>query len=393
MLHLTSIAFYAILVFMQKPIPHEENNPQPKPPSDILGTISYAQQNEILRTFDPHGVVFEYLDKLPPREKLILGARYGLEDGTSLTLEEIGKKVGLTRERIRQIEKDALSKLRELTPPDSFRKVSDLVFQFIEDRGNIAEQQQILAALCPQEAEHVARQCFLFILHVGTVFSLLETNAKYHTSWFLAGLDLETLDALSEGAEKILESSGKPIALAELTRNLRSSFSGNDLEQLSDDAIESYLLVSKKIGRNPFGEFGLAMWSQIRPRDVGDKAFLVLSHIGKPEHYAKITDLINKQGFDKRTALKESVHNELIKDPRFVLVGRGIYGLADWGYRPGVVADIITDLIAKADRPLSKEEIISGVLKQRVVKRNTIVVGLSNKNKFLKTPENRYTNA
>jgi RNA polymerase primary sigma factor len=54
----------------------------------------------------------EVLDTLPPREARILRLRFGLENGHNYTLEEVGEKFGLTRERIRQIESKALRRLR-----------------------------------------------------------------------------------------------------------------------------------------------------------------------------------------------------------------------------------------------------------------------------------------
>jgi RNA polymerase primary sigma factor len=54
----------------------------------------------------------EVLDTLPPREARILRLRFGLENGHNYTLEEVGDKFGLTRERIRQIESKALRRLR-----------------------------------------------------------------------------------------------------------------------------------------------------------------------------------------------------------------------------------------------------------------------------------------
>ncbi|MEN6434756.1 MAG: sigma-70 family RNA polymerase sigma factor, partial [Anaerolineaceae bacterium] len=54
----------------------------------------------------------EVLETLPPREARILRLRYGLENGRNYTLEEVGAKFGLTRERIRQIEGKALRRLR-----------------------------------------------------------------------------------------------------------------------------------------------------------------------------------------------------------------------------------------------------------------------------------------
>ncbi len=60
-------------------------------------------------------VLQEILQDLPPREVRILQLRYGLVDGETYTLEEVGKKLGVTRERVRQIEAQALSRLRHLT--------------------------------------------------------------------------------------------------------------------------------------------------------------------------------------------------------------------------------------------------------------------------------------
>jgi RNA polymerase primary sigma factor len=64
----------------------------------------------------------DVLNRLPPREVRILQLRYGLLDGKSYTLEEVGHKMGVTRERVRQIEAQALSRLRH---PDHKRVLVD----------------------------------------------------------------------------------------------------------------------------------------------------------------------------------------------------------------------------------------------------------------------------
>ena len=56
--------------------------------------------------------ITEVLQTLAPREAEVLRLRFGLEDGRSRTLEEVGQSFGVTRERIRQIEAKALRKLR-----------------------------------------------------------------------------------------------------------------------------------------------------------------------------------------------------------------------------------------------------------------------------------------
>ena len=90
-----------------------------------------------------------------------------------------------------------------------------------------------------------------------------------------------------------------------------------------------------------------------------------------------------------RRAHAAPCHNELIKDPRFVLVGRGLYALSEWGYSNGVVRDVIKEILKKGG-PLSKEEIIDRVLKERYVKENTITVNLQNSKYFKKSKEGKY---
>ncbi len=66
----------------------------------------------------------EVMDTLQDREKRVLSLRFGLEDGVSRTLEEVGKEFGVTRERIRQIEAKALRKLKEKS---SQKKLNDYI--------------------------------------------------------------------------------------------------------------------------------------------------------------------------------------------------------------------------------------------------------------------------
>ena len=66
----------------------------------------------------------DVLDTLTPREEKVLSLRFGLEDGRSRTLEEVGKEFNVTRERIRQIEAKALRKLRH---PSRSKKLKDFL--------------------------------------------------------------------------------------------------------------------------------------------------------------------------------------------------------------------------------------------------------------------------
>ena len=103
---------------LQKPVGEEEDSElgsfiedeETPPPSEV------AEQTLLRATLE------ELLTTLSPREARILRLRFGLQDGYRYTLEEVGQKFGLTRERIRQIEKEALRRLRH---PGRSRRLRD----------------------------------------------------------------------------------------------------------------------------------------------------------------------------------------------------------------------------------------------------------------------------
>jgi DNA-directed RNA polymerase delta subunit len=119
-----------------------------------------------------------------------------------------------------------------------------------------------------------------------------------------------------------------------------------------------------------------------------DYAFLVIRKHGSPIHFREVAKQIEKL-FGKKAHVA-TTHNELIKDPRFVLVGRGLYALAEWGYMSGVVKDVIKKVIEKHG-PLTKDQVIEKVLKERYVKENTIIVNLQNPKYFKKDREGKYS--
>jgi len=133
----------------------------------------------------------------------------------------------------------------------------------------------------------------------------------------------------------------------------------------------------------------LAHWPEINPRGAKDKAYVVLKQHGRPLHFREVTDLINQAGLGSSLAQAQTVHNELIKDPRFILVGRGIYALRDWGYQPGTIKDVISSILNE-NGSLAKDEIVKKVMEKRIAKPNTILINLQNKEYFAKDGQGRY---
>lgn len=362
------------------------------PKGGILDAVIESQHAAALADFNPHRLVSDMLLPLKEREQLVLKLRYGLDNSKPHTLESIGKKVSLTRERVRQIEKETIQGLRQSGQTEDFVHSMDIVKKTIADHGGVFAHHALSDKLLVADKSEPYLNALTFLLELSEHFNFLAETDVFHSAWHIEGFEFRRLDDFHKAVRVILEKSEKPIDFD----NLKSEFRVTDLFQqdpdyFSDRVIENLVLVLKQIKANPFGEFGLHHWRVIRPRDVGDKAYLVLQHHGKPEHYAKITEMINQHRFDERTAYKETVHNELIMDPRFVLVGRGIYALSEWGYKEGLVADVICEILKSAREPVDRDQIIEEVLKQRLVRRNTILVALANRKLFQKIGKGKYT--
>lgn len=355
----------------------------------ILDTIITHQHQQNLTDFDLKQIVKSILEPLKEREKHILSKRYGLLGNQMETLKSVGEEQGLTRERVRQIEKDLIKQLRKsVHSHEAFAKARDFIVSTVNDHGGIMAEHRLLdlvKALNEEEANSLR-----FILNLVEELRMLE-DEHTKTSWHTAALNKEMLKKFVDETKKLMEEHAEPLHPEQFVEKFKElQYFIDNQEHLPERIVLNYLHSTLEVERNIFGEFGLHFWSEIKPKDVGDKAYLVMKHHKKPEHYSVITELINKHSLDKRTAYKETVHNKLIKDKRFVLVGRGIYALAEWGYAPGVVSEMIVNILKEHGKPMDREKIVETVLSKRLVKKNTILVGLSNKSFFKKVGKNLY---
>jgi DNA-directed RNA polymerase delta subunit len=192
----------------------------------------------------------------------------------------------------------------------------------------------------------------------------------------------DTLNVLVSDMQKI----GKPMSKKEFYATVVSK------RGLSETATFSYLETSKKIQVNKEGNLGLIDWPEIKPRGVRDKAYLAFKSHQKPLHFTEVAQMIDKLEYNlpNKKTYPQTVHNELIKDSRFVLVGRGTYALAEWGYVPGTIKDIITKVLKENKGPIHKDTLVEKVLAQRLVAKNTVLMNLNNKNNFTKDSSDRY---
>ncbi|MDO8435995.1 MAG: sigma factor-like helix-turn-helix DNA-binding protein [bacterium] len=320
--------------------------------------------------FNYSQICFEILKDLPKRQKDVLLRRFGLRSkaGKRETLESIGKSMNVTRERVRQIERDGFLGLK------SEVKNSSVVFQFLQEclkkKGGLKREEALLEELGGQKEKNQ----IYFLLTLSENFQRFAETEDFYSLWTLGQNYLLKAEKVLTSIYSKLKKFGKPA-----TFNGLKSFG-----LVNQNTLASCLEVSRKIQRNSEGFYGLKEWPEINPRGVKDKAYIVFKKEKRPLHFNEVASLLEK-------ALPQTVHNELIKDPRFVLVGRGLYALQEWGYEQGYVKDVIYKILKEAKGPLSKEDVLAKVLKQRMVKENTILLNLNNNQYFSKTPEGGYT--
>lgn len=334
-------------------------------------------------SFSPKTVTKDLLAGLPERARRVLSDRFGLQTGgKGRTLEAIGKEYGITRERIRQIESSGISGVRESSAYTQHAKTMEELKRAIAELGGALPETIILAEIPKAEPE---RNHILFLLTVGHHFGEERETADFHRRWHV---DAGLMEAI-EGALSSLYESIEPMALmpedeflAEFARNLKDA----GAKARDTETMHRWLALSKRLARNPLGEWGRMESPHVRIKNTRDFAFLTLKRHGSPMHFTEVANGIRE--LFKREAHPATTHNELIKDVRFVLVGRGLYALKEWGYAPGVVREVIRNILTR-DGALTRDEIIDRVKRERYVKDATIVVNLQH-SEFKRDTEGKY---
>lgn len=318
------------------------------------------------------------------REQQIIGRRFGLYDRKE-TLEQIGEMLGITRERVRQLEKAILIRLRiamdegKIAPAVTMEK---LLTTSLSEMGRAARVQDLATHLLKREATPTERAHVAFIAELAPSITTINENDDFHQSAIISSVGNEkSVKTQVENIVKFIKKHGEPITGEEMHGSMEYEHPKNIIALAS---------LSKKLAELK-GNWGLVKWPTVNPKNIRDKIFVILDSKGKPMHFSDIAKAIKNSDFKRKDVTTQAIHNELIKDKRFVLIGRGIYALESWGYSRGTVADIIAEVLKKADEPLHRDEIVKRVLSNRQVKETTILLNLQSKPQFKRTAKATYT--
>ena len=319
-----------------------------------------------------------------PREQEIITRRFGL-NGAKETLEQIGERLDITRERVRQLEKAALIRLKIASEKGEIEHLAEIekaLIRNLAESGRISKTQALADHYLEKSASAQEVSNILFITEISSKLVVIQENDKYHSAIANAeyGDERKIKTAIDE-IVNIIKKQKSPMTLDELDAKL----SYEHPSQIEAIASISKLLASLN------GIWGLEKWPSVNPKNIRDKIFVILGAKKEPMHFSEIAEEIRKSDFSRKDVTTQAIHNELIKDKRFVLIGRGIYALDDWGFKKGTVADTITAVLKEAGEPLYRDEIVKRVLEKRKVKETTVLLNLQSKKEFVRVAKATYT--
>jgi len=335
-------------------------------------------------TIKPKMVIKRLLGTLPERAQNVLTSRYGLGTNTTpVTLEAIGKEYGITRERVRQIENYALSMIRKSDAFKNEQVAFDELHAIVRKMGVIVSEDELLESLAKDVS---TRNHIHLLLVLGNAFVKEKETEEFHHRWHV---DQDVADKVHNSLRRLYDSLEDDELVDEsmLIDSFLRELQEINHELKDKEILKRWLGLSKSIDRNPLGEWGRAHSPNVHAKGMRDYAYLVIKRHGSPMHFREVALTI--ADLFKRKAHEATCHNELIKDDRFVLVGRGIYALKEWGYNAGPVRDVIAQILTRQG-PLSREDVIESVRKERYVKDNTIFINLQDSSRFGRDEDGRY---
>lgn len=354
--------------------------------------------NPKLKNIDFNEVIVALLSKLSEREADVLAKRNALNSNEAHTLEEIGKEYNVTRERVRQIENEGIRKVKSIdydAQQIPVKTIESAIGEFLLAHGGAMGEEHLMEQLLEERPGDAQRAAIEFLLtHVlSRQFERVQKSGDFSAIWKIGTMSIDTYLTIANHLYKVIAKQERPLTVDDVIAEIREHdlFDYIDKNSAKNDImIEALLRLRTDLNKNILGEWGQRSWKSVTPKRMTDKAYLILKREGKPLHFEEITDLINDACFDNKKACAATVHNELILDDKYVLVGRGMYALKEHGFQEGTVSDLIDKLLAERG-PMDKQSIIDEILKQRLVQKTTVTLALMKKDRFARQDDGRYT--
>lgn len=317
------------------------------------------------------------------REREIITRRFGLYDRRE-TLEQIGELLGITRERVRQLEKAILIKLKAATASGKIASINSfekIMIRELSEMGRVARVQDLADHILGKHSSQKERSHVAFVAELAPGLTVVNKNDNYfHSVGILEYGDEKKIRGEVDKIVAAIKKHGQPLTIEQLHEQLSFEHPSH---------VKALASLSKLLAHLK-DNWGLIKWPTVNPKNIRDKIYVILAEKGKPMHFSEIASSIKDSSFKRKDVTTQAIHNELIKDSRFVLIGRGIYALDNWGFNRGTVSDIIADVLKESKEPLHRDEIVKRVLKSRQVKETTILLNLQSKPQFKRVAKATY---
>jgi len=315
------------------------------------------------------------------REREIISRRFGLFERKE-TLEQIGELLSITRERVRQLEKAVVARLKANAEAGELPHIADFetkVLTVLNPNGSLMRVATLTEQLKAPESR-IEQARVAFIAQLCPQLIVIDEDDTHYLSVAIAATFDDKVKARIVEVVNAIKELGEPSTIDAVAAKANLT----DLKQTEALARSSKQLATLN------GLWGLVKWPVVNPKNIRDKIYVILKEHGKHMHFNDIAHAIKDSSFKRKDVTTQAIHNELIKDKRFVLVGRGIYALKEWGYEKGTVADIIAEILRKEGAALHRDEIVKRVLKSRYVKETTILLNLQGKPQFKRVAKATY---
>ena len=320
------------------------------------------------------------LQELNERSQEIIKKRFGISDNKPETLEKIGQDYKITRERVRQIIVDSSKKIIKKKDNPNFKKAEEKIIWTIEDNSGIISEEDLIELLSSGKVAEANAVNFFGILSEKILMA--EEKGWLRKSWFLSKSVLDRVKCVEDIVSEIFKKEETLLTQNEIVKKVLAVDKSFTNKEVAD-----CMSVLENIKANKFGKWGMADWKEVNPKGTQDRIHIVLKEKKVPLHFTEIAQLIDKYNLGKRKSHPQTVHNELIKDERFVLIGRGTYALAEWGYEKGTVNDVLMSILGDSEGSLHREDILKKVMEMRKVKKSTVMINLNNSGYFIKEDE------
>ncbi len=327
------------------------------------------------------------LNNLSEKEQNVLINRIWLK-GQRLTLQSIWNDFSpsITRERVRQIEDSWIKKLWRIIQNTPLVIIQEKAREFIDLNGGLIWKIRLLNELIKSLNLDSKINSNIIETIIQADEKLLKSKPKLNTKVYFYNwlINKQLVSTIHKESIKILKKKKDVMLKISLYEQVKNNLT----EKVNITLINSVLDIYDDIVTWEDNLIGLEKWKILNPKTLKDKSIYIMKKEKIPMHFIDISNKITE--YLGESVKVNTIHNELIRNEEFVLIGRGLYALKEWGFKSWSVIDVISDILKKRGEAMSTEDIIKSVLKVREVKKTTVYMNLQNRNIIKRVGRNYY---